>query len=88
MATPTTQSLYRRQLDEGFRKLRFVPALESPFRLEHAQRRSRYTRTGLLIGSGFYALYLAVTWLLSDGEVWNSPTVIRIVIILGLLACA
>ncbi|MGJ8669160.1 MAG: diguanylate cyclase [Oceanococcus sp.] len=88
LATPTTQNLFRRQLDEGFRRLRFVPALEIPYRLDHAQRRSRYTRTGMLIGAGFYALYLAVTWLLADGNVWNTSTFIRIAIILSLLSSA
>lgn len=88
MISPTIQNLYRRQLAEGFSRLRFVPTLETAFREDHFLRRRRYTRTGMLIAAAFYTLYLLVAWLDTEGQIWNLPTLIRGLIIVSMLVGA
>lgn len=85
MGTPTTHALYRRQLDAGFANLRFVPNLEQPYRDDHFRRIASVTRIGMLIGAGFYALYMGLIWLKTGAIYFDVPSLIRCSIIVALV---
>ncbi len=84
----TRTELYRRQLESGFSRLRFSPAIEPDFIASHAQRRMNFTRIGLLLAASFYAAFLLLKLGVSSGAYLFATTLIRSFIILITLTTA
>lgn len=85
MNSPTTLGLFRRQLDRGFRTLRFTPTLELAFIDDHQRRRLAFTRTGMLLAAAFYTAFVIVNVTFGDGGVWSPIAIFRGSAILGVL---
>lgn len=85
MNSPTTLGLFRRQLDKGFRSLRFSPTLEVAFVNDHQRRRLAFTRTGMLLAAVFYTAFIIVNVTFGDGGIWTPIAIFRGCAILGVL---
>lgn len=83
----TLRELYKRQLESGFARLKFHPAIEPDFARSHAEGRIRFTRIGLLLAAAFYSTYLLIK-LVVDSEPLFATTFLRTAIILSTLLSA
>ncbi len=62
-----SDSPHAQQLQRGVRSLRFEAALEADFRAEYAEQNLRRQRTGFLVASGLYLLFLLVRVVTESG---------------------
>ena len=88
LATDVNVALYRRQLEGGYRRLRFLPQIEQHFIADQHQRRLPITRAGLYLAAGVYAVFMLVKLAIDSGLFLAVTTGIRICIILSMLLTA
>jgi diguanylate cyclase (GGDEF)-like protein len=78
-------SPYAAQLERGFRRLLFEPAIEREFRAEYAEQNLRRQRVGFLLASVLYILFLAIKLLTESGPAFAWGVGIRVTIISSML---
>ena len=61
---PSEKSLYRQQLEDGFRSLLFNPKLEKDYRADRKGRNARQFRLILIVLSSFVSIFLAADYFL------------------------
>ncbi len=79
-------SPFAAQLEQGFRRLRFtVPGVEQTFRAEYAEQNLPRMRTGFLLASGLYLIFLLVRVLAESGPAATLGFLVRCTIIGAML---